>query len=206
MTLAGTGEWRWCVGNDEASGTWFARDGSPNRRRSNFSGLGSPHSASRADTNRVLGSCGRVDRCQRDKPSNCALLLIVFPPSALHELLAPLFPNPRAWEATAIRLPTAEIRATIRVMAVNAFAAPRRRTFWKWQWGCLVAQKAFMTQPLGSRARQRPCGNAHRVPRQFERSRQLCLRHHSPNFLRRSLLRPVNRIPEVEAATSFVSR
>ena len=137
--------------------------------------------------------------------SNCALLLIVFPPSALHERLAPLFPNPRGWEPTAIRLPTAESRATIRVMAVNAFAAPRRRTFWKWQWGCLVAQKAFMTQPLGSRARHRPCGNAHRVPRLFYRSRQLCLRHHSPNFLRRSLLRPVNRTPEVEAATSFVS-
>jgi len=91
-------------------------------------------------------------------------------------------------------------------MAVNAFAAPRRRAFWKWKWGCLVAQKAFMTQPLGSRARHRPCGNAHRVPRLLERSRQLCLRHHSPNFLRRSLLRPVNRTPEVEAATSFVSR
>jgi hypothetical protein len=87
-------------------------------------------------------------------------------------------------------------------MAVNAFAAPRRRTFWKWQWGCLVAQKAFMTQPLGSRARHRPCGNAHRVPRLFERSRQLCLRHHSPNFLRRSLLRPVNRTPEVKAQLS----
>ena len=65
-------------------------------------------------------------RCQLNNPSNCALLLIFFPPSALHELLAPLFPNPRAWEATAIRLPTAEIRATIRVMAVDAFAAPRR--------------------------------------------------------------------------------
>jgi hypothetical protein len=89
-------------------------------------------------------------------------------------------------------------------MAVNAFAAPRRRTFWKRQGGCLVAQKAFMTQPLGSLARHRPWGNAHRVPRLFERSRQLCLRHHSRHFLRRSQLRPVNGPPEVKAATSFV--
>jgi hypothetical protein len=63
-----------------------------------------------------------------------------------------------------------------------------------------------MTQPLGSQARHRPCGNAHRVPRLFERSRQLCLRHHSPHFLRCSQLRPVNRTPEVKAATSFASR
>ena len=48
-----------------------------------------------------------------NNPSNCALLLIFFPPSALHELLAPLFPNPRGWEPTTIRLPTAESRAPI---------------------------------------------------------------------------------------------
>jgi len=95
-------------------------------------------------------------------------------------------------------------------MAVNAFAAPRRRTFRKWQGGCLVAQKALMTQRLGSGARHGPWGNAHRVPRLLKRARQLCLRHYSPHFLCRSHLRPVNRTPEVKAAevkaaTSFVS-
>ncbi len=103
--------------------------------------------------------------------------------------VAPLVPKPRAREPTAIRLSTKN-RATICVMAVNALAERRRRTFWKWQWGRLVAQEAFITQPLGSWARPGLSDNADRVPRLFEGSRQLRLRHHLREFLCHSLLRP----------------
>jgi hypothetical protein len=112
---------------------------------------------------------------------------IVCPPSVRLRTLAPLFPKPRARETTSIRLPTAN-RATIGVMAVNAFAEPRRRTFWKWQWWGTVAQETFITQPLGSWARPGLSDNADRVPRLFEGSRQLRLRHHLRNLLCHSRL------------------
>jgi len=98
-------------------------------------------------------------------------IVIVRPASARLEPLSPVFAKPRTREAPAIRFPTRN-SATIWVMAVRAFAAPRRRTFWKGQTGRLVAQKALVTQRLGSRARPRPPDNAHRVPRLFDGARR----------------------------------
>ena len=95
--------------------------------------------------------------------------LIVRPPPARPSALAhlaPLLPNPGGREPVAIRLPTAN-RAAIRVMAVNAFAAPRARTFLKWQSGRLVTQKTLATQALRSWARCGPSDNADRMPRLF---------------------------------------
>jgi hypothetical protein len=98
--------------------------------------------------------------------------LVAFPASARLKPLAPVFPAHRTREPTTIRLPTGS-SATIYVMPVRAFAAPRRRTFWKRQTGRLVAQEAFITQPHGSWARPGPSDNADRVPRLFDRSRRL---------------------------------
>jgi hypothetical protein len=112
---------------------------------------------------------------------------IVCPPSVRLNPLAPLVPKPGAREPAAIRLPTKN-RATIRVMAVNAFAEPRQRTFRKRQCGRLGAQEAFVAQPLDSWARPGPSDNADRVPRLFQGSRQLRFRHHFRKFLCHSLL------------------
>ena len=93
-------------------------------------------------------------------------IIIVRPASVRLEPLSPVFPKPRTRKATAVRLPAGNC-ATIWVMPIFAFAEPRRRTFWKGQTGRFVAQKALVTQPVGSLARPRSADNAHSVPRLF---------------------------------------
>ncbi len=135
------------------------------------------------------GVAWSTGRCLRSRRSRSALSIsrIVCPPSLRLRSLAPLFPEPRAREPTAIRLPTKN-RATIGVVAVDAFAAPRRRAFWKWQgWG-LVAQETFITQPLGSSTRPGLSDHADGVPRLLGGFRQLRLRHHVRKLLGRSRL------------------
>ena len=100
---------------------------------------------------------------------------IACPASARSKALAPFCPGPGVRDRAAIRLPAAH-PATVRVMVVNAFAAPGRRTSWKRQRGRIVAQEAFILQLLGRRARTKPSDNADRMPRLFEASRQLCPR------------------------------
>src|SRR6266478_1060758 len=95
-----------------------------------------------------------------------SISLVLCPLAARLKRFAPVL------EPTSIRPPT------IRVMAVNASAPPRRRTFWKWQWRRLVTQEAFITQPRDRWARPGRCDNADRVPLLFDLSRQLRLRHH----------------------------
>ena len=100
---------------------------------------------------------------------------IACPASARSKALAPFCPGSGVRDLAAIRLPAAH-PATVRVMVVNAFAAPGRRTRWKRQRGRSVAQEAFILQLLGRRARTKPSDNADRMPRLFEASRQLCPR------------------------------
>lgn len=140
----------------------------------------------------------RPTRAMRFVRNTCArslsISLIACPPSMRLKPPTPLFPEPRAGEPTAIRLPTKN-RATVRVMAVNAFAEPRRRTFWKRQCGRLVAQEALVTQPLGSGTCPGLSDNADRVPRLLNGSRHLRLRHHFWKFPYHSLLRPRCIVP-----------
>lgn len=103
-------------------------------------------------------------------------ILIVCPASGRLKALAPFFRKPRTREPAAIRLPTGN-PATICLMTVRAFAAPRERTVWKRQSGRLVAQEAFITQPPGSGARPRPSDNADGVPRLFDGSGRSGLCH-----------------------------
>jgi hypothetical protein len=103
-------------------------------------------------------------------------IIIVRPASVRLEPLSPVFRKPRNREVTAIGLPAGNC-ATICVMPIFAFAAPRRRTFWKRQTGGLGAQEALVTQPVGCWARPRPSGNAHSVPRLFEGATRFRLYH-----------------------------
>lgn len=103
-------------------------------------------------------------------------IIVIRPTSVRLEPLSPVFLKLRTREATAVRLPAGNC-ATICVMPIFAFAAPRRRTIWQRQTGSLVAQEALITQPLGNRARPRPFDNADRVPRLFHGAKWFGVRH-----------------------------
>ena len=98
---------------------------------------------------------------------------IVCPPAVrVQPPLAPLFPKHRARKPTAIGLPTTK-RAPIGVVAIDAFAEPRRRALGQRQQRRFLAQEALIAQPSGSRARAGLSNNADCVPRLFEGSWQL---------------------------------
>ena len=91
--------------------------------------------------------------------------------------VAPLLAESRAREPPAIRL-SPKKGATIRVVAVSALTEPRPRTFSERQHGRLIAQEAFIAQPLRGRARLGLGNNADGVPPFFRAFTQFRLRHH----------------------------